>query len=79
MRVKENKIRVKREKVNKRKADKKDVKNVQVLQRPTVNAVPIKPKTERIVGIAAVAELFLSLFLALSMEYVSKNKRGERD
>lgn len=77
--VEENNIRVKREEINNFETDKKNVKNVQVLQPPTVSAVPIRPRTERIVGIAAVAGFFLSLLLALSMGYVSKNKRRESD
>ena len=75
----ENKIRAKREEINNFEADKKNIKNVQVLQSPTVNKVPIRPRKERIVGIATVAGFFLSLFLAISLEYTSKYRRRECD
>jgi len=77
IRNEERKIKAIREEINGFETDKKNVKNIQVLQPPTVNTVPLRPKTERIVGIAAAAGFFLSLFLALAMEFSAKNKKRE--
>ena len=77
IRTEERKIKAIREEINGFETDKKNIKNIQVLQPPTVNTVPLRPKTERIVGIAAAAGFFLSLLLALSMEFAAKNKKRE--
>ena len=77
IRSEERKINALREEINGFETDKKNIKNIQVLQPPTVNTVPLRPKTERIVGIAAAAGFFLSLLLALSMEFAAKNKKRE--
>ena len=73
----EIKINAIREEINGFETDKKNIKNIQVLQPPTVNSVPVRPRTDRIVGIAAAAGLFLSLFLALSIAFAAKNKKRE--
>jgi len=54
-----------------------NIQNIQILQPPISSPFPIKPKKKLIVMLAGVIGLFLSLFLAFLLEYISKYKRGE--
>ena len=53
-------------------ANRKNVKNMVLIQRPTSGVSPLTPDTKRNVIIGAVVGLFLSLFLAVFLEYVYK-------
>lgn len=50
------------------------IQNVQILQPPQNNPNPIKPKIKRNVLLSLVAGLFLMLFFAFFLEYLSKHK-----
>ena len=53
---------------------KDNIQNIQILQPATCSSFPIKPKRMLIVALALVAGLFLMLFLAFFLEYLSKHK-----
>ena len=53
-------------------ANKKNVKNMVLIQPPTSSVSPLTPNTKRNVIIGAVVGLFLSLFLSVFLEYVYK-------
>ena len=55
-------------------ANKKNVKNIVVLQRPISSVSPLRPDTKRNVVIGAVVGLFLALFLSVFLEYVYKRE-----
>jgi LPS O-antigen subunit length determinant protein (WzzB/FepE family) len=54
------------------------IQNVQVLQYPTSNSIPIRPKKKLYVLLAALVGLFTTMFLALLLEYVSRHKEKDR-
>ena len=53
------------------------IQNIQVLQAPEISRNPIKPKKKLNVLLAGVVGLFLTVFLAFFIEYVSKHKEQE--
>jgi LPS O-antigen subunit length determinant protein (WzzB/FepE family) len=53
---------------------KDNIQNIQFLQPATCSSFPIKPKRMLNVALALVAGLFLMLFLAFFLEYLSKHK-----
>jgi len=53
------------------------VQNIQILQPPKSSLSPIKPKKKLNVLLAGVVGLFLTVFLAFFIEYVSKHKNNE--
>jgi LPS O-antigen subunit length determinant protein (WzzB/FepE family) len=53
------------------------VQNIQILQPPKSNLSPVKPKTKLNVLLAGVVGLFLTVFLAFFIEYISKHKNNE--
>ena len=50
------------------------IQNIQILQHPKSSLNPIKPKKKLNILLAAVIGLFLMVFLAFFIEYVSKHK-----
>ncbi len=59
---------------------KKDrIQNIQIIKPPKPSLSPIKPKTRLNVMLAAVVGLFLTVFLAFFVEYISKYKSREDD
>ena len=55
------------------------VQNIQILQPPKSSLGPIKPKKKLNVLLAGVVGLFLTVFLAFFIEYVSRHKDNEKD
>lgn len=53
------------------------VQNIQILQPPESSLFPVKPKKKLNVLLAGVVGLFLTIFLAFFIEYISKHKNGE--
>jgi len=53
------------------------VQNIQILQPPKSSLAPIKPKKKLNVLLAGVVGLFLTVFLAFFIEYISKHKDNE--
>ena len=51
------------------------VRNIEILQPPKGNLSPVKPKTRLNVMLAGVVGLFLTVFLAFFVEYISKHNR----
>lgn len=66
-----NDIKIEIERLNIKKSY---IENFKVLNRPEASEFPVKPKKRRNVMLAAVVGLFLMLFLAFIIEYVSKYK-----
>jgi LPS O-antigen subunit length determinant protein (WzzB/FepE family) len=58
---------------------KNNIQNIQIIQAPKSGISPIKPKTRLNVMLAGVVGLFLTVFLAFFIEYVSKHKNREQD
>ncbi|MCW8995253.1 MAG: hypothetical protein OQK77_05520 [Psychromonas sp.] len=54
---------------------KDNIQNIQILQAPTKNPLPIKPKTKFNIILSLVAGLFLMLFLAFFLEYLRKYRK----
>jgi len=75
----ENEIEKKLNEIESFQFKKDNIQNIQILQPPTSSHYPIKPKKKVIVMLASVTGLFLMLFLAFFLEYLSKYKkeRGE--
>jgi uncharacterized protein involved in exopolysaccharide biosynthesis len=55
------------------------VQNIQILQPPKSSLSPVKPKKKLNVLLAGVVGLFLTVFLAFFIEYISKHKNSEID
>jgi polysaccharide biosynthesis transport protein len=55
------------------------VQNIQILQPPKGSLSPIKPKKKLNVLLAGVVGLFLTVFLAFFIEYISRHKNNEKD
>ncbi len=53
------------------------VQNIQILQPPKSSLSPVKPKKKLNVLLAGVVGLFLTVFLAFFMEYISRHKNDE--
>ena len=53
------------------------VQNIQILQPPKSSLSPVKPKKKLNVLLAGVVGLFLTVFLAFFIEYISKHKNNE--
>jgi len=53
------------------------VQNIQVLQPPKSSLSPVKPKKKLNVLLAGVVGLFLTVFLAFFIEYISRHKNDE--
>jgi len=53
------------------------VQNIQILQPPKSSLSPVKPKKKLNVLLASVVGLFLTVFLAFFIEYVSKHRNNE--
>ncbi len=58
---------------------KNSIQNIQIIKPPKPSLSPIKPKTRLNVMLAAVVGLFLTVFLAFFVEYISKYKSREDD
>ena len=58
---------------------KNNIQNIQIIKSPKSSPSPIKPKTRLNVMLAGVVGLFLTVFLAFFVEYISKYKNRERD
>jgi len=56
---------------------KNSIQNIQIIRSPKGSLSPIKPKTRRNVMLAGVVGLFLTVFLAFFVEYISKYKGRE--
>ena len=54
--------------------EKDNIQNIQILQTPSNNTLPIKPKTKLNIILALAAGLFLMLFLSFFLEYLRKYK-----
>ncbi len=58
---------------------KKNIQNIQILQSPRATPLLIKPvRTKRNVLLASIVGLFLMLFMAFYLEYISKYKNREK-
>ncbi len=55
------------------------VQNIQILQTPKTSLDPVKPKKKLNVLLAGVIGLFLTVFLAFFIEYISRHKDNERN
>ena len=56
---------------------KNSIQNIQIIKSPKPSSSPIKPKTRLNVMLAGVVGLFLTVFLAFFVEYISKYKSRE--
>jgi len=56
---------------------KNSIQNIQIIKTPKISESPIKPKTRLNVMLAGVVGLFLTVFLAFFVEYISKYKSRE--
>ncbi len=56
---------------------KNTIQNIQVLQPPKSSLYPVKPKKLLNVLLAGVVGLFLTVFLAFFLEYISRHKNNE--
>jgi hypothetical protein len=59
------------------KFKKDQIQNIQILQAPIKNPLPIKPKTKYNIILALVAGLFLMMFLAFFGEYLRENRKRQ--
>jgi len=55
------------------------IQNIQIIKSPERSLYPVKPKTRLNVMLAGVVGLFLTIFLAFFVEYISKYKSREDD
>ena len=55
------------------------VQNIQILQPPKSSISPIKPKKKLNVLLAGVIGLFLTVFLAFFIEYISRHQKNEKN
>lgn len=69
-----NEKEIKLYEIKKIQFQKDNTQNIQILQAPTKNPYPIKPKTNRNIILALVVGLFLMIFLAFLGEYFCKYK-----
>jgi len=53
---------------------KKNIQNIQIRQPPNASIIPEQIKTKRNVLLASIVGLFLMLFVAFFLEYISKYK-----
>ena len=60
------------EEIENLKFKKNSIQNIQVIKAPMPSRSPIKPKTRLNVMLAGVVGLFLTVFLAFFVEYISK-------
>ena len=67
------------EEINGIKFKKNNIQNIQIIKPPKRSISPIKPKIRLNVMLAGVVGLFLTLFLAFFIEYVSRYKTRESD
>ena len=63
--------------IKKMQFQKDNIQNIQILQAPTKNPLPIKPKTKLNIILALAAGLFLMLFLAFLLEYLRKYRKRQ--
>ena len=75
----ESQKRLIQEKIANIEFKKNTIQNIQILQLPKSSLSPIKPKKKLNVLLAGVVGLFLTVFLAFFIEYISKHKNSERD
>lgn len=54
-----------------------NIQNIQILEPPNSNHYPIKPKTKLNIIFALLAGLFLMMFLAFLLEYLSKHNKNK--
>ena len=73
----DNKKEIKLYDIKKIQFQKDNIQSIQILQAPTKNLLPIRPKTKLNVILALVAGLFLMLFLAFFMEYLRKCRKRQ--
>jgi uncharacterized protein involved in exopolysaccharide biosynthesis len=73
----ENQQRLIREKIANIEFKKNTIQNIQILQAPKSSLSPIKPKKKLNVLLAGVIGLFLTVFLAFFIEYISRHKNTE--
>jgi len=65
------------EEIENLKFKKNNIQNIQIIKPPKAGPSPIKPKTRLNVMLAGVVGLFLTVFLAFFVEYISKYKSRE--
>jgi len=73
----ESQKRLIQEKIANIEFKKNTIQNIQILQSPKSGLSPIKPKKKLNVLLAGVIGLFLTVFLAFFIEYISKHKETE--
>ena len=56
---------------------KEGIQNILIIKPPEASRAPVKPKTRLNVMLAGVVGLFLTVFLAFFVEYISKHKSSE--
>jgi len=74
----ENKLLIIANEIDKLELKKNSVQNVQILRYPTSSPFPTKPNKHLNVVMASTAGLFLTVFLALFLEYIKNNKGREQ-
>jgi len=74
----ENDIELKLDEIKKLQLVKDNIQNIQILQAPTQNLIPIKPKTKLNIILAFIAGLFLMTLLAFCLEYLRTYKNKVR-
>jgi len=75
----ESKKKYIQEEINDLEYKKNNVQNIQILQAPKKSPDPVKPKIKLNTVLAAVVGLFLTVFLAFFIEYISKYKKREAE
>jgi len=75
----ESQQRLIQEKIANIEFKKNTIQNIQILQLPKSSLSPIKPKKKLNILLAGVVGLFLTVFLAFFIEYISRHKNNERN
>jgi len=65
------------EKIDELKQERDKINNIQVVQPPTGSPYPINPEVKRNVMLAGAVGIFVMLFLAFFLEYLSRYKNRE--
>ncbi len=65
--------------IKSRELDKQLIEGVRVLQQPTVDPTPVKPKIKRNILIAALASLFFGVILSLFIEWFDEKKQASHE
>jgi len=70
----ENELQKRLAEIGNLKIKKRNIQNIQIIQKPYGSKYPVKPKKMRIVILATFIGLFMMVFLSFFLEYISKNK-----